>query len=130
MTQSPTPDDRPQPYAPIAPATGGGAGTAALVIGLVLVLLGLVQQLVSATMGLWLSGIDGYAQVGLIFGAFTIVGGTIAIAGVVCGLVGIQPAHARGRLAAAAGLAISAAHLLGALVALVAPIIVGLVAQG
>lgn len=123
-----TPDARPAPYPPTVVATGGGAGTAAFAIGIVLVALGLVQQLLSVSIPLWVGGLAGYSQVALIFGAFTFVTAAIAVAGVVTGAVGIQPSRPRGRLAAAAGLAVSAAHLLGAVVALIAPVVIGLLA--
>lgn len=109
------------PHPVPAPARGGGAGTASLVIGLVLVALSVGQQLLSYTVPFWVDGLAGYSQVSLILGAVTLVAAVVAVAGVITGVVGIQPGQPRGRLAAAAGLALSASHLIGALVGLVAP---------
>ncbi len=123
MTETQTPN--PYPPAPAAP-TGGGVGTAALVIGLVVVGLGLLQQVLGYTASFWVEGVGGYTQMGIVFSALSAVVGVIALAGVVVGIVGIQPSRTRGRLAAAAGLALSAAHLLGTLVGFVMPLVIGL----
>lgn len=124
MTETQTPN--PYPPAPATPS-GGGAGTAALVIGLIVVGLGLAQQVLGYTAPFWVDGLGGYSQMGLVFTALSAVAGAIAIAGVIVGAIGIQPSRTRGRLAAAAGLALSAAHLLGTLVGFVMPLVLDLV---
>lgn len=124
MTETQTPN--PYPPAPAAP-TGGGAGAAALVIGLVVVALGLLQQVLGYTASFWVDGLGGYSQMGLVFTALSAVSGALALVGVIVGAIGIQPSRTRGRLAAAAGLALSAAHLLGSLVGFVMPLVLDLV---
>jgi hypothetical protein len=107
----------PNPYPPRVVPQGGGVGMASLVIGLALVLLGIVQSILSMTAPLIASenGMSA-SQIGMMFGAMNLVTVVIAIAGVVTGLIGIQPAKTRGRLAAAAGLALSGAHVLSVVV--------------
>lgn len=125
MTETQSPDVHPQPYAAVPPS-GGAAGSVALIVGLALVAIGVVQQVV----GLFLPQIMAEAglstvQVGLVYSGISIVTGVIAIVGVVAGVIGIQPGRARGRLAAAAGLALSVAHVVSVIVGLVAPLAYG-----
>ena len=120
MTDAQNPDARPQPYAAV-PAPGRNvAGVAALVVGLVLVAIGLVQTVTGYFVPQLMVGSGATAsQVGLVFGAVGIVTALLAIIGVVAGILGIQPSKTGGRLAAAAGLALSGAHLLSTLVGFV-----------
>lgn len=123
MTDAQTP--QPYPPAPAVP-TANPAGTAALVIGIVLVGFGVAQQVLGFLVPLWRDVLGGYAQVGLVFTALSIGTGALAIVGVVVGVIGIQPSRPRGRLAAAAGLALAAAHVLGTVVGFVLPPLIGL----
>ena len=118
MTNAQTP--QPYPPTPAAP-TGNAAGAAALVIGIIVVAFGLAQQILGYTAGLWIDAVGGFGQMGMLFTGISLVSGAFAIAGVIAGAVGIQPSRGRGRLAAAAGLALSAAHLVGTLVGFVMP---------
>jgi hypothetical protein len=123
MTNTQTPD----PYPPAsATPTGNAAGTAALVLGIVVVALGVTQQILAYTASFWIDAVGGFDQMGVVFTGISLVSGAIAIAGVIAGAVGIQPARVRGRLAAAAGLAVSAAHLLGIVIGLLLPVILDL----
>lgn len=126
MTEPQSPDVRPQPYTASPPSRGGGAGAVSLVIGLVLVALGVVQQIVNAFIPqiMFEAGLSG-AQIGLVFTVTTVVLGVIAIPGVIAGLIGIQRSRTSGRLAAAAGLALCGAQLLGSIVAVLVPLAVG-----
>ena len=123
MTNAQTP--QPSPPAPAAP-TGNAAGTSALVIGIIVVAFGVTQQVLGYTASLWIDAVGGFDQMGVLFTGISLVSGALAIAGVIAGAVGIQPSHGRGRLAAAAGLALSAAHLLGTLVGFVMPVLLDL----
>jgi hypothetical protein len=121
MTDSSTPAPNPYPDAPVVPA-GGGAGRAAFILAIVLVVFGVVLQVVAIlaphiayNFALNSSGI------GAIFTVTTIVSALISVVVVVLGAIGVQPSQPRGRLAAAAALAIGASHLLAALVSFIAP---------
>ena len=128
MTDATTPAPDPYPAA-APPTTGGGVGIASLVIGVVLVLANATMQIVGVNLPLLMrdAGLD-YEDVAGIYGTVAIVTLAVAALGAVLGFVGIQPTRVRGRLAAAAGLALGAAYLVGALVSLVAPLVLSLTA--
>jgi hypothetical protein len=115
------------PYPAVPPASGGGVGAAALVLGVLLVVGSVVVQIVSVSLPVMMydSGM-GYETVGAIFAAFAIGSLVVGAVAVVLGLIGIQRTRARGRLAAAAGLALGASHVLGAVVSLVTPLLYSL----
>jgi hypothetical protein len=115
----------PQPASPTPHPAGGGLGTASLAIGIVLVVVGLVQQALASTWPFWAGELPPYLA-GMVFGAIGVVGGLIAIAGLVTGILGVLPQRPRGRLAAAAGLAVSGAHLVTWGVSLVLPTVLDL----
>jgi len=123
MSETPASTAHPSPVAP-ADAAGGGAGRASLILAIVLVAFGVVVQIV-AQLAPQIAYDFQLAASGLaaIFAVTTIVSGAVAIVVIILGAIGIQPRQPRGRLAAAAGLAIGASHLLAAVVALVAPLV-------
>jgi hypothetical protein len=128
MTDSSVPAPNPYPVAPAAPA-GGGAGRAALILAIVLVAFGVIVQVAS-----YLAPQIAYdyqmdsSGIAALFAVTSIVGGLVSVVVVILGAVGIQPSQPRGRLAAAAGLAIGASHLLAAIVGLLAPLVLYAVA--
>jgi hypothetical protein len=122
MTDTSVPAPNPYPAAAAAPA-GGGAGRAALILAIVLVVLGLVIQVIAQLVPRIAYDFDlGSAAIGGFFTVTNLVTGVIALIVVILGAVGVQPRQPRGRLAAAAGLGIGAAHLVSVAVALVAPL--------
>jgi hypothetical protein len=126
MTDATTP--APNPYPATAPAaSGGGVGIAALFIGVVLVLINTVIQIVGLNLPQLMvdAGLDVEDITG-VYATVAMVTGVVAVIAVVLGIVGIQPSRSRGRLAGAAGLALGAAYLVGALVSLVGPVILSL----
>lgn len=113
----------PYPAAPVA-SPGGGAGRAALILAIVLVAIGIVVQIVSVLAPQIAYNLQlGSSSLGLFFGAVNIVTGAIAAVTIVLGAIGIQPSQPRNRLAAAAGLAIGAAHLVSTIVGVVTPLV-------
>ena len=107
------------PYPAVVPPASGAPGTAALVIGVVIVMVGLVQVWFSAGLNLFIDGL-GFEGISAIFAIFGGVTGVLGLAAVVLGLVGLQRTRAR-RTFAAAGLALGAAQLLTVGLSLMAP---------
>ena len=123
MTDTSVPAPNPSPAAPAAPA-GGGAGRAALILAIVLVVLGLVLQVIAQLVPRIAYDFDlGSDAIGVFFTVTNVVTGLIAVVVVILGAVGVQPRQPHGRLAAAAGLAVGAAHLVSVAVALVTPLL-------
>ena len=128
MTDTSVPAPNPYPAAPAAPS-GGGAGRASLILAIVLVAFGVIVQVIS-----YLAPQIAYdyqmdsSGIAALFAVTSIVGGLVSIVVVILGAIGIQPTQPRGRLAAAAGLAIGASHLLAAIVGLLAPLVLYAVA--
>jgi len=123
MTDTSLPAPNPYPAAPVA-STGGGAGRAAFILAIVLVAFGVLVQVLSYFAPRFAYDLAmGASGIGMIFSATTIISGLISVVVVILGIIGIQPSQPRGRLQAAAGLAIGASHLLGAVVALLAPLV-------
>lgn len=123
MTNPSTPD----PYAAPASASNDGAvGATSLIIGIVLVVIGIVQTFVAQALPLLAfdQGMS-FSQLAIVLSGFTVLTIVVAVAGIVTGILGLQPSRVRGRLAAAAGLALGAAHVLGAVFALTAPLVIG-----
>lgn len=115
MTTSPT--SPPSTQTPTAVAPGAGVGRAALVVGLVTILLAIGQQLVVAALPvLIVSGAD-YTEVSSWLGAGALVLLLVAAAAVVLGAVGLGRPAARG--SAGVGLGVGVAVATTSLVALV-----------
>lgn len=123
MTDTSVPAPDPYPAAPQAPA-GGGPGRASLTLAIALVVIGLIIQVVSQLAPQIAYDLHlGSSEIGVFFGITNAVTGVIAVVVVILGAIGVQPHRPRGRLAAAAGLGIGAAHLVSVLIALVVPLV-------
>ena len=129
MTDTTTPVSDPYPAAAAPTPTSGGVGIASLVVGILLVIANAGMQIVGVNLPFLMrdAGLD-YEDVAGIYSVSAIVTFAVAALGVVLGIVGIQPSRARGRLAAAAGLALGLAYLVGALVSIIAPLVLSLTA--
>lgn len=106
------------PYPAPAPSSGG-IGIASLVTAIVIVLIGLGIQVFSTYVvpGLVGSGMS-ILEISTVFTVGSIVTALLSLVAIATGAVGIRPGNDRGRLAAAAGLAIGGSTLLGVLVTL------------
>jgi hypothetical protein len=114
------------PYPVQQTSTGGGAGTASLLLGILLVVGGIGMQIVSASLPLISSTFaQPISSVLWIFTVSSILTVLLGAAAIVLGVIGIQPSRARGRLAAAAGLALGVAHVITAIVGFVTPLVLG-----
>jgi hypothetical protein len=123
MTENSSSTPNPYPVAAAAPA-GGGAGGVSFVLAIVLVALGLVLQIVAQLAPQVIYDLQlGASAIGGFFAVANVVTGLLAVVVVILGAIGIQPRQPQGRLAAAAGLGIGAAHLASVLVALVSPFV-------
>lgn len=118
--------DTVNPYPETTPATSNGAGRASLVIGIIIALVGVVQQLVSHFLPLIMSGGDvDVSTVSVGFGVVGAVLGVLALAGLILGIVGLgRPV---GRAAAGAGTAIAATTLASVVLGFVLPLILSAV---
>lgn len=122
-------DAQPNPYPVTSTERDGVFGTIALVIALALVLIGIGQQFLAFSAPLIARSVDlNSSGIALMFAVVALITGAIAVVGAVFGLIGIQPSRRRGRLAAAAGLALCGAQIVGVLASLVVPVIVGALA--
>jgi len=126
MTNNPLP--APYPAYPARADGSGALGVVSLVIGIVLVVWGFANQVIATALPLIQYNLGlGPTSYSAYFTTVAVITSIIAIAGIVTGIIGILPAR-RGRLAAAAGLAIAVSHLLGNLVSLIAPGLINLFA--
>ena len=115
--------DTANPYPAVAPATSA-AGRASLVVAIIIVAVGVAQQVVSQTIPLMMSDLGlGVATVGVVFGVFAVVLGILAVVGLILGIIGLGRANGS-RAAAGAGTAIAASSLLSVLIGVALPFII------
>ena len=119
--------DTANPYPAVVPSTNT-AGRASLIVAVIIVAIGVVQQVVSQTIPLMMRdlGLD-VGTVGLVFGAFAIVVGILAVVGLVLGIIGLGRTHGA-RAAAGGGTAIAASSLLSVLIGVALPFIINALA--
>ena len=111
------------PYPGVLPETNT-AGRASLVVAIIIVAIGVAQQVVSQTIPLMMANLGlGVGEVGIVFGVFGAVIGVLATVGLILGAIGLG--RTRGaRAAAGAGTAIAASSLLSVLLGLVLPLLI------
>lgn len=112
------------PYPAVVPSTSNVAARASLVIAIVIVVVGVVQQVISHFIPLIMNGTGmNTAAVGVIFGVFAVVIGLLAAAALILGIIGLGRGPA-GRAAAGAGAAIGGSWLITVIVNAVVPFII------
>lgn len=112
------------PYPAAAPTSANPAARASLIVAIVVVAVGIVQQVVSHFIPLIMNAMDmGTASVGVIFGIFGVILGILALVALILGIVGLGHGPA-GRAAAGAGAAIGASWVITVIVNLVTPLII------
>src|SRR4051812_37856740 len=114
------------PYPAVAVDSSSNApGRASLVVGIVIVVLGVAEQVVLQLFPLILQGLSlPNSFISVYFGIYAALIGVLAIVGLILGIVGLGRSYAP-RLAAAAGTAIAASSLLTALLSFVLPLLLG-----
>jgi len=114
------------PYS-VVPTTTNPAGRASLAIAVVIVAVGVVQQVITQFIPLIMSNLAmGSSEVGIIFGLFGAIVGILAIIGLVLGIIGLGNRSAP-RAAAGAGTAIAASSLLSVILGFVLPVILSVI---
>jgi len=113
--------DTPNYAVPSSSSSSNQAGRASLVIAVIIVAVGLAQQVVAQSIPLIMADLGTSTDtVGLIFAVFAAVVGLLAIVGLILGIVGLSRER---RAAAAAGTAIAASSLLTVAVSFILPLI-------
>lgn len=115
------------PYPTVAPASTSPAGRASLIIAIVIVVVGVVQQVVTHFVPLIMANLAlGSGDVGVFFAIFGAIIGILAVVGLILGIIGLGDRTAS-RAAAGAGTAIAASSLLSVILGFLLPLIIGAV---
>lgn len=112
----------PYPSTPIAASTSNAAGRASLVVAVVIVGVGVLQQLATYVLPTLLYGLgSGMSEISWVFGAFGLLIGVLAIVALILGIIGLSRPGTT-KAAAGAGTAIGASSLLSVMIGLLGPL--------
>lgn len=112
------------PYTAAVPATTNPAARASLVIGIVIVVVGVVQQVTTHFIPLIMANLHlGSSAISVFFGIFGAIIGVLAAVGLVLGIIGLGNRQAS-RAAAGAGTAIALSSLVSVLLGFALPFVI------
>ena len=115
------------PYPAVAPSTTNTAGRASLIVAIVIVAVGVVQQVVTQFVPLIMANLAlGSGDVAIVFAVFGAIIGIIALVGLILGIIGLGD-RSSSRAAAGAGTAIAASSLLSVILAFLLPLVLSVI---